>query len=75
MSDLEYLKERLIKYILYKGPCIFCGYFGPNYWQTGSHKDNCIFYNIGGGVDREAYLAEKFDENKLLELIKKLYEI
>lgn len=30
---------------LLDAPCIFCGYNGPDYWQIGSHNDDCPFYH------------------------------
>ena len=32
-------------------PCTWCGYNGSGYWQRGSHKPDCPWYQIGGCVD------------------------
>lgn len=39
-------------------PCLYCSYSGEGYWQTGTHKKDCPWRNIGGEKER----AEKFRE-------------
>jgi hypothetical protein len=32
--------------------CVFCGYNGQNYWQGGTHNENCPWYTVGGAHER-----------------------
>lgn len=38
--------------ILLEAPCLFCGYNGSGYFQTGTHSKDCPWYGIGGEKDR-----------------------
>ncbi len=40
------------KHIL-DAPCVFCGYNGPGYWQTGTHAKDCPWHDIGSIAYRE----------------------
>ena len=42
---------------LLDAPCIFCGYSGQGYWQSGTHNENCRWRNIGGFKERRAALT------------------
>lgn len=42
---------------LLDAPCIFCGYSGQGYWQSGTHNENCRWRNIGGFNGRRAALT------------------
>jgi len=39
-------------------PCIFCGYSGPEYYQRGSHAEDCPWHSIGGGYERVAAISD-----------------
>ena len=34
-------------------PCVFCGYSGVGYYQSGTHHVLCPWYKVGGLEDRE----------------------
>lgn len=55
-------------YKLFDAPCVFCGYKGAGYYQSGTHDVLCPWYNIGGLVHRENNLryviAALFNESK-----------
>lgn len=34
------------------GPCRWCGYNGPLYWQSGSHQAGCPWFAVGGAIER-----------------------
>jgi hypothetical protein len=38
-------------------PCVFCGYNGAGYWQSGTHAKDCRWYSVGGYVDRHKALG------------------
>jgi hypothetical protein len=38
-------------------PCRWCGYNGPDYWQAGSHADECPWLKVGGSHER-AHILE-----------------
>jgi hypothetical protein len=38
------------------GPCIFCGYNGAGYWQSGTHAEHCRWHTVGGYEDRHKSL-------------------
>ena len=52
---------------LFNGPCPFCGYNGPGYWQPGTHADGCPCHEIYRGESQEdglrAYIATLRAEN------------
>lgn len=50
---------------LLEGPCIFCKYDGPNYYQAGTHSPRCPFNQVGGADTRYNLLV-----NKLARLLK-----
>lgn len=35
-----------------EAPCAFCGYSGPNYWQSMTHLPLCPWRRVGGDVER-----------------------
>jgi hypothetical protein len=37
-------------------PCIFCGYNGAGYWQSGTHAEHCRWHTVGGYDDRHKSL-------------------
>ena len=39
-------------------PCVFCGYFGSGYWQTGKHDNKCPWYEVAGQAERLAALRD-----------------
>lgn len=39
-------------YCIWRAPCVFCGYDGPNFFQVGSHPKTCPFHDIGGVDER-----------------------
>jgi hypothetical protein len=41
-----------------KAPCVFCGYNGPRYWQSGTHHHLCPWYKRSGVHDRKNALRE-----------------
>lgn len=47
---------------LLKAPCIFCGYNGKEFYQSGTHASACPYYSIGGYNERKEmigpYLAD-----------------
>lgn len=46
-------------------PCLWCGYKGAGYWQTGTHDKGCPWYGIGGKAEREtAFLALSRNQGK-----------
>lgn len=40
-------------------PCVFCGYDGAGYWQTGTHANGCVWRCVGGRSTRRASLNLK----------------
>ena len=53
---------------LLKAPCKVCGYNGKGYWQKGTHKKWCFFYNIGGDYEREQFVLKDWPHNQPLNL-------
>jgi len=41
---------------LLEAPCIFCGYDGPDYWQGGTHRQECPWHGVGGEAERREAL-------------------
>jgi hypothetical protein len=37
---------------LLDAPCLFCGYNGAGYWQSGTHAKDCRWHSVGGFDDR-----------------------
>ena len=37
---------------LLEAPCLFCGYKGQGYFQTGTHSEDCPWYGVGGLEER-----------------------
>lgn len=37
---------------LLDAPCLWCGYNGAGYFQTGTHSENCPWHNVGGAMER-----------------------
>jgi len=52
---------------LLTGPCKFCGYNGPGYYQKYTHDRSCPWFRIGSYNDQEAHLT------KILPTILKTY--
>ena len=40
-----------------EAPCRWCGYNSEDYWQSGTHSDDCPWHRIGGSDKREAVLS------------------
>jgi len=41
-----------------RAPCVFCGYNGEGYYQSGRHGATCPWRDVGGLVDRERQLPD-----------------
>lgn len=41
---------------LFDAPCVFCGYNGAGYWQSGTHGEHCPWHDLGGEAQRIASL-------------------
>ena len=50
MSALDEHSERL------EAPCRWCGHNGPEYWQAGSHTEDCPWHKVGGEHERAQIL-------------------
>lgn len=37
-------------------PCRWCGFNGPEYWQSGTHTSECPWHKIGGQHERAEVL-------------------
>lgn len=63
---------------LFNGPCPFCGYNGPGYWQPGTHADGCPCHEIYRGESQEdglrAYIATLRAENTRLREVAEISE-
>jgi hypothetical protein len=42
-----------------EAPCVWCGYNGPDYWQSGTHAYECPCFKVGGMIAREEMLGVK----------------
>lgn len=38
-------------------PCVFCGYNGSGYWQSGTHSKDCPFHEVGGDASRADHIV------------------
>lgn len=50
--------HRLLAELL-EGPCIFCKYNGPRYYEAGSHQQSCPWYQVAGIDTRYDRLAAR----------------
>lgn len=46
------------------GGCIFCGYAGSGYYQTGTHAPSCPWYMVGGWEERAKRLPAVLREQQ-----------
>lgn len=63
----EYDRPRDITGML-ASPCVFCGYYGKEYWAANMHAPKCPFYEIAGYLSRTEALVKAADERRLLVL-------
>lgn len=59
-------KDESITCELTESPCLFCGYNGSGFYQTGTHHENCPWHLIGGDKERKA---------KIPKLMEKLFRV
>ena len=57
MSDDDVERRAVSVYRLLGAPCVFCGYNGPGYWQSGTHDWRCPWYWRVGFEERQRVLS------------------
>ena len=50
---------------LFDGPCKFCGYNGPGYFEAGTHYLQCVWYSVGGYSKRLSHFIKLVNENRI----------
>ena len=50
------LMDKIACELTARGPCFWCGYNGPNFFQEKTHQKYCPWYGLGGQLEREKVL-------------------
>lgn len=48
----DHIVKAVFMHNLLNAPCIFCGYNGDGYYQSGTHSKDCPWHNVGGDSER-----------------------
>jgi hypothetical protein len=61
--------------LVLEAPCVFCGYNGQGYWQSGTHAAECPWARVGGEVERIAIFIhtarlEREHDREVIEALK-----